>query len=256
MGSWNGGEANRTRRRRTRHGSLRASKSLLSFIDSAMRPILRRFIAPLRASMSTTAAPAQPEMSWSEFLAIRKARHRWEMATTIPSTIICGIAGGAYFFSLEGQAGSTIMSIDPLYVYAAAGIGSTGQFRWLLQLMRRYSDPSTRHYSLWLSYRPDNWLDCMEDDTQSPPRGNRHARTRPAQTHSQAPSTARAHSSKQPASTRSVPVLICKALRTDASVQTFTARRSVPSVTSATGCARKTVTNAKPSGTKAMPSIL
>ncbi|KAH7107556.1 mitochondrial import protein Pam17 [Auriculariales sp. MPI-PUGE-AT-0066] len=92
--------------------------------------LARRVLAPLRASMSTTTtAPASSssgQLSWPEFLSIRRARRRWELATTIPSTILCGVGGGAYFFSLEGDSSVPLFGIDPLYVYAAAGIGSTG----------------------------------------------------------------------------------------------------------------------------------
>ncbi|KZV96219.1 mitochondrial import protein Pam17 [Exidia glandulosa HHB12029] len=77
----------------------------------------------------STATPSSAEaqsLTWPDFFRARKARRRFELFTTIPATLIAGIGGGTYFFSLEGDSNKPIMGIDPLYVYAIAGVGCTG----------------------------------------------------------------------------------------------------------------------------------
>ncbi|EJD53121.1 mitochondrial import protein Pam17 [Auricularia subglabra TFB-10046 SS5] len=79
----------------------------------------------MSTAASGSAAPEQT-LSWPEFMSIRKARRRWELATTIPTTVACGVFGCMYFFSLEGDSSKPIFGIDPLFVYAIGGVGCTG----------------------------------------------------------------------------------------------------------------------------------
>ncbi|KAG8935373.1 TIM23 complex component [Tulasnella sp. 419] len=79
---------------------------------------------------STANETQQPEnLPWPKYFQIRKNKRTWEMATTVPTSIV-GLAGGAaYFGSLDGT--GLIMGIDPIFVYGLATFGCMG-LGWLL----------------------------------------------------------------------------------------------------------------------------
>jgi len=82
-----------------------------------------RAIKPRRC-YSTECAPNT--LTWPEYLAIRAAKRKWEMAATFPSILIGFGAGAAYFASLESDPTKPIMGIDPLYFYGFAIMGCGG----------------------------------------------------------------------------------------------------------------------------------
>ncbi|EIW84790.1 mitochondrial import protein Pam17 [Coniophora puteana RWD-64-598 SS2] len=77
----------------------------------------------------TTSAPseeAKQNLTWPEYLDIRKNKRRWETAATIPCTIL-GFAGGvAYFGTMEGDATKPIMGVDPLFFYGGCTVACMG----------------------------------------------------------------------------------------------------------------------------------
>lgn len=96
----------------------------------------RQSSKPLRYSrlQSTTAGtgPVSPEnLPWSEYLAIRRNRRRWQLAATIPCAILGFASGIAYFGTRETDALKPIMGIDPFFFYGICTVacGGTG---WLL----------------------------------------------------------------------------------------------------------------------------
>ncbi|KIO28365.1 hypothetical protein M407DRAFT_71847 [Tulasnella calospora MUT 4182] len=73
-------------------------------------------------------AQGPAKLPWAQYFKIRKSKRNWEVATTIPSSIL-GFAGGiTYFGSLEGT--GMIFGVDPMFVYTAASIGCMG-LGWL-----------------------------------------------------------------------------------------------------------------------------
>jgi len=69
---------------------------------------------------------AKNTLPWSEYLAIRRGKRKWEMALTIPC-VLAGLAGGAaYFGSMELDATKPIMGIDPLLFFGGATMGCMG----------------------------------------------------------------------------------------------------------------------------------
>ncbi|EJU00706.1 mitochondrial import protein Pam17 [Dacryopinax primogenitus] len=77
-------------------------------------------------SASTSSSTAPPNLTWAEFLSIRRAKRRWELTSTIPMTFVGLGAGVAYFGSLEADAAQPIFGIEPMWVYAAATMGCMG----------------------------------------------------------------------------------------------------------------------------------
>ncbi|KAI0313125.1 mitochondrial import protein Pam17 [Amylostereum chailletii] len=93
------------------------SSRLQSHIVS--RPTLSR-------ANSTVSQATQENLPWPEYLAIRKAKRKWEMALTIPC-IVAGLAGGAaYFGSLEMDPTKPILGIDPLFFFGGATLSCAG----------------------------------------------------------------------------------------------------------------------------------
>ncbi|KAF8315203.1 mitochondrial import protein Pam17 [Clavulina sp. PMI_390] len=80
------------------------------------------------ANPTTSATPsnAGPLLPWSEYLAIRRGKRKWEIATTIPTTITAFTTGFSYFGSLQPEPGTLIMGIEPIWVYLAATIACAG----------------------------------------------------------------------------------------------------------------------------------
>ncbi|KAF8635528.1 hypothetical protein AX17_003911 [Amanita inopinata Kibby_2008] len=80
---------------------------------------------------SVNARPAPDNLSWTEYLNIRRGKHRWQTAVTIPCAIV-GFAGGvAYFGTRETDATKPIMGIDPFFFYGVCTVGCAG-LGWLL----------------------------------------------------------------------------------------------------------------------------
>ncbi|KIJ16852.1 hypothetical protein PAXINDRAFT_98638 [Paxillus involutus ATCC 200175] len=65
-------------------------------------------------------------ITWAEYLEVRRGKRRWETAVTIPCSLL-GFAGGiAYFGSLETDATKPIMGLDPLFFYGGCTMGCMG----------------------------------------------------------------------------------------------------------------------------------
>ncbi|KAG8944403.1 TIM23 complex component [Tulasnella sp. 424] len=89
---------------------------------------------------SSTGAPSDVKQSgeggvkspaglpWAQYFKIRKSKRNWEVATTIPSSVLGLVGGITYFGSLEST--GPIFGIDPIFVYGAASVGCMG-LGWL-----------------------------------------------------------------------------------------------------------------------------
>lgn len=109
--------------------SLRFSPSALHY--AWRRNILaassrRTVLSPIRFQSTGASQGAENSLPWSEYLAIRRGKRKWEMALTIPC-VLAGLAGGAaYFGSMELDATKPIMGIDPLLFFSGATLGCMG----------------------------------------------------------------------------------------------------------------------------------
>ncbi|KAG9005811.1 TIM23 complex component [Tulasnella sp. JGI-2019a] len=74
-------------------------------------------------------AQGPSKLPWPEYFRVRKSKRTWEMATTIPMSILGLGAGGGYFGGLEAT--GPIFTFDPIIVYGAATAGCMG-LGWLL----------------------------------------------------------------------------------------------------------------------------
>jgi len=74
----------------------------------------------------TNAATAKQTMSWPEYLAIRRAKRRWEMFVTMPTTVIAFGVGASYLASMEIDHSKLIFGVDPVFVLGAATIACGG----------------------------------------------------------------------------------------------------------------------------------
>ncbi|EPQ57885.1 mitochondrial import protein Pam17 [Gloeophyllum trabeum ATCC 11539] len=97
-------------------------------------PLWPTHISPSRNALSrglvrhnsTVSEQAKQNLSWPEYLAIRKSKRRWETAATIPCVFL-GFGGGVlYFGNLETDASKLIMGIDPFFFYGFATLGCAG----------------------------------------------------------------------------------------------------------------------------------
>jgi len=80
----------------------------------------------IRLKSTDVSQVAKDTLPWSDYLAIRKGKRKWEMALTIPC-VLAGLAGGAaYFGSMELDATKPIMGIDPLLFFGGATLGCMG----------------------------------------------------------------------------------------------------------------------------------
>ena len=87
----------------------------------------------LAASSSTPSASAKREvgdLSWDEYLQLRRSRRLAGMVTTIPTTLLAGAAAGSYFLTLEIDPSNTIAGLDPIYINAGLTLACTG-LGWL-----------------------------------------------------------------------------------------------------------------------------
>jgi len=73
--------------------------------------------------------PAQTSttnLTWPEYLAIRKNKRTWQTVATIPCALL-GLAGGAtYFGNLDTDPLKPIMGIDPFFFYGFCTLGCVG----------------------------------------------------------------------------------------------------------------------------------
>ncbi|KAG0701767.1 mitochondrial import protein Pam17 [Suillus ampliporus] len=80
-----------------------------------------------RQSSNTAVSEAEKQnLSWPEYLEIRKSKRKWETAATIPACILGLFGGLAYFGSLESDATKPIMGIDPLFFYGGCTVSCMG----------------------------------------------------------------------------------------------------------------------------------
>ncbi|TFK30302.1 presequence translocated-associated motor subunit PAM17 [Coprinopsis marcescibilis] len=85
--------------------------------------------APGSESKPVRKGPSKLDLTWPQYLAIRKSRRRWENVATVPAGIAGFAAGIAYFGSLETDPMKLIFGFDPFMVYgfltvACAGTGA------------------------------------------------------------------------------------------------------------------------------------
>ncbi|EAU88938.1 presequence translocated-associated motor subunit PAM17 [Coprinopsis cinerea okayama7 len=71
-------------------------------------------------------APAKHDLTWPEYLAIRRGRRRWETAATIPAGLLGFGSGLAYFGSLETDPLKPIFGIDPFMAYGILTVACLG----------------------------------------------------------------------------------------------------------------------------------
>ncbi|KAF9053008.1 mitochondrial import protein Pam17 [Panaeolus papilionaceus] len=65
-------------------------------------------------------------LTWPEYLAIRKSKHRWQTALTVPCAVL-GFAGGvAYFGNLDTDPLKPIFGMDPFIFYGICTVGCVG----------------------------------------------------------------------------------------------------------------------------------
>ncbi|KDQ61065.1 hypothetical protein JAAARDRAFT_32058 [Jaapia argillacea MUCL 33604] len=98
------------------------SCTLLRGSTQPLKSTPRRFIR----HNSTIPQAAKENLSWPEYLAIRKGKRRWETAVTIPCTLLAFGGGVLYFGSSEIDATKPIMGIDPFFFYGFATVGCAG----------------------------------------------------------------------------------------------------------------------------------
>ncbi|KAG6873802.1 hypothetical protein C0995_011027 [Termitomyces sp. Mi166 len=65
-------------------------------------------------------------LTWSEYLAIRGSKRKWQLAVTIPCALIGFFGGATYFGSLETDPTRPIMGIDPFFFYGACTVACVG----------------------------------------------------------------------------------------------------------------------------------
>jgi len=86
----------------------------------------RNVLISIRLKSTDVSQAAKDTLPWSDYLAIRRGKRKWEMALTIPC-VLAGLAGGAaYFGSMELDATKPIMGIDPLLFFGGATLGCMG----------------------------------------------------------------------------------------------------------------------------------
>ncbi|KAH9005020.1 mitochondrial import protein Pam17-domain-containing protein [Lactarius hatsudake] len=83
-------------------------------------------LSPIRSKSTSAPLATRDSLPWSEYLTIRRAKRKWEIALTVPC-VLAGLAGGAaYFGSMELDATKPIMGIDPLLFFGGATLGCMG----------------------------------------------------------------------------------------------------------------------------------
>ncbi|GAA5837052.1 hypothetical protein JCM11251_004485 [Rhodosporidiobolus azoricus] len=70
------------------------------------------------------------KIDWPTYLALRKSQRLYGLIASIPTTFVGFSVGAGYFATLEAEAGSTIMGIEPVYAYGIATVGCVG-LGWL-----------------------------------------------------------------------------------------------------------------------------
>lgn len=135
----------------------RRSPAMLSRASSSSsgafaRPIFARSYATPSSSTSTPAATTPPNVEataqsvvrWDRYLSLRKQKRLAGLVTTVPTTFLAAAGAGSYFLTQEVDPSQAIMGIDPVYVFALATIGCTGESDYYLP----------RAFSLWGSSHP------------------------------------------------------------------------------------------------------
>ncbi|KAG1742412.1 mitochondrial import protein Pam17 [Suillus occidentalis] len=85
-----------------------------------------RAVLNIRHNSNTVSEAEQQNLTWPEYLEIRKSKRKWETAATIPACILGLVGGLAYFGSLESDATKPIMGIDPLFFYGGCTVSCMG----------------------------------------------------------------------------------------------------------------------------------
>ncbi|KAI5474778.1 mitochondrial import protein Pam17 [Pseudohyphozyma bogoriensis] len=83
----------------------------------------------MNSLISGTNSPTA-EISWSQYLSLRKSQRRYAVLFSIPTTAIGGILGANYFANIEAEPTDLIMGIEPVYAYGIATLACVG-LGWL-----------------------------------------------------------------------------------------------------------------------------
>ncbi|KAH8928652.1 presequence translocated-associated motor subunit PAM17 [Atractiella rhizophila] len=77
------------------------------------------------AGPSTASSPLveQSTLTWPEYFALRRSRHRHGIIWSIPTSLLGGAAGLSTFGSVESNPTEQVFGIDPLFVYGGGTIG-------------------------------------------------------------------------------------------------------------------------------------
>lgn len=77
-------------------------------------------------STKTTPETTPGTLNWTQYLAIRRQRHRWEAVASIPTALV-GLQGAVAYFSMQTVDFTTsIMGLDPMTFFGLATVGITG----------------------------------------------------------------------------------------------------------------------------------
>ncbi|EIN07070.1 Pam17-domain-containing protein [Punctularia strigosozonata HHB-11173 SS5] len=81
---------------------------------------------PSATAASSTTSESSESLTWPEYLRIRANKRKWEMATTIPSTLFAFAGALGYFGNLETDPTKPIFGIDPMFFYGFSSVGIGG----------------------------------------------------------------------------------------------------------------------------------
>lgn len=92
-----------------------------------MRPNNAIVAVPTRCNSTRTTPETTPgTLNWTQYLAIRRQRHRWETVASIPTALL-GLQGAVAYFSTQTvDFTTTIMGLDPMVFFGLATVGITG----------------------------------------------------------------------------------------------------------------------------------
>ncbi|KAF8197539.1 presequence translocated-associated motor subunit PAM17 [Pholiota molesta] len=78
-------------------------------------------------STQATAETSIENISWPEYLRIKKSKRTWQTVVTVPCALLGLGAGAAYFGNLDTDPLKPIMGIDPFFFYGFCTVGCAGK---------------------------------------------------------------------------------------------------------------------------------
>ncbi|KAF8647496.1 hypothetical protein AX16_006701 [Volvariella volvacea WC 439] len=105
-------------------------RSAVQLLASSTRSVAKPSVVA-RRFQSTTASSTAENLSWPEYLAIRRSKIRWQTAATFPCAILGFVGGVAYFGTRETDPTKPIFGIDPFFFYGFCTLGCAG-VGWLV----------------------------------------------------------------------------------------------------------------------------